>query len=63
MRLIELSEFLADPEARRECWCRKIEGYPQMRDAEASEGHQALARLQQAGRMQTLTTQNLVTLN
>ena len=34
MRPIELSEFLADPAARKEYWRRKIEGYPQMRDAQ-----------------------------
>ena len=60
MRPIELSEFLVDPAARQEYWRRKIEGYPQMRDAEANEGHRALARLYQAGRLQTVITQNIV---
>ena len=60
MRPIELSEFLADPAARKEYWRRKIEGYPQMRDAEANEGHRALARLYQAGRLKTVITQKLV---
>ena len=59
MRPIELSEFLADPSARREYWRRKIEGYPQMRDAEPNEGHLTLARLYQAGRLQTIITQNI----
>ena len=59
MRPIELSEFLADPAARREYWQRKIKGYPQMRDAEPNEGHRALARLYQAGRLQTMITQNI----
>jgi len=59
MRPIELQEFLADPQARREYWRRKIESYPQMRDAEPNAGHKALARLFQAGRLQTIITQNI----
>jgi len=59
MRPIELSEFLADPAARREYWRRKIEGYPQMRGAEPNAGHRALARLYEAGRLQTVITQNI----
>lgn len=59
MRPIELSEFLADPSARREYWRRKIESYPQMRDAQPNEGHRALARLFQAGLLKTIITQNI----
>jgi len=59
MRPIELSEFLADPQARREYWRRKIESFPQMRDAEANEGHRALARLFEAGFLKTIITQNI----
>ena len=54
MRPIELTEFLADPSARREYWRRKIEGYPQMRDAD-----RALARLYEAGYLKTMITQNI----
>ena len=59
MRPIELTEFLADPSARREYWRRKIEGYPQMRDAEPNEGHRALARLYDSGYLKTMITQNI----
>jgi len=59
MRPIELSEFLSDPQARREYWRRKIESYPQMRDAEPNTGHRALARLYESGRLQTVITQNI----
>jgi NAD-dependent deacetylase len=59
MRPIELSEFLQDPAARREYWRRKIESYPQMRDAKPNEGHKALARLYAAGRLKTMITQNI----
>jgi NAD-dependent deacetylase len=59
MRPIELSEFLADAGARREYWRRKVEGYPAMRDAEPNAGHRALARLFDAGYLQTVITQNI----
>jgi len=59
MRPIELQQFLDDPAARREYWRRKIESYPQMRDAEPNEGHKALARLYWAGRLETMITQNI----
>jgi NAD-dependent deacetylase len=59
MRPIELQEFLRDPAARREYWRRKIEGYPQMRDAEPNVGHRALARLFDAGYLKTMITQNI----
>ncbi len=59
MRPIELSEFMQDPAARKEYWRRKIESYPQMRDAQPNEGHRALARLCQAGLLQAVITQNI----
>ena len=59
MRPIELTGFLADPQARREYWRRKLESYPQMRDAEPNEGHRALSRLFEAGFLKTMITQNI----
>ena len=59
MRPIELQEFLRDPAARREYWRRKIESYPQMRDAEPNAGHKALARLFHMGLLKTMITQNV----
>jgi NAD-dependent deacetylase len=59
MRPIELQEFLRDPAARREYWRRKTESYPRMRDAEPNAGHQALARLFEAGYLKTMITQNI----
>jgi NAD-dependent deacetylase len=59
MRPIELQEFLRDPAARREYWRRKIESYPQMRDAEPNAGHKALARLSEVGYLKTMITQNI----
>jgi NAD-dependent deacetylase len=59
MRPIELQEFLKDPAARREYRRRKIESYPQMRDAEPNARHKALARLFEAGLLKTMITQNI----
>ena len=59
MRPIELSEFLADPAARREYWRQKIEGWPQMRDAAPNAGHLALARLHAAGLLEVVITENI----
>ena len=59
MRPIELSEFLADSRARRKYWLRKIDNDPQLRDAEPNDGHHALARLFEAGRLKTVITQNI----
>ena len=59
MRPIELGEFLADTAARRRYWRRKIDSYPQLRDAEPNDGHRALARLYEAGRLKTVITQNI----
>ncbi len=57
MRPIELSEFLADPQARQEYWRRKIDSYPQIRDAEPNAGHRALAQWYETGRLKTVITQ------
>jgi NAD-dependent deacetylase len=59
MRPIELQDFLRDPAARREYWRRKVESYPRMRDAEPNAGHEALARLFDAGYLKTMITQNI----
>jgi NAD-dependent deacetylase len=59
LRPIELTEFLADPAARREYWRRKVEGLPAMRDAAPNAGHLALARLYEAGCLRTVITQNI----
>jgi NAD-dependent deacetylase len=59
MRPIELQEFLRDPTARREYWRRKIESYPQMRNAEPNTGHKALVRLFEADLLKTMITQNI----
>jgi NAD-dependent SIR2 family protein deacetylase len=52
-------KFLADAQARREYWRRKIDGYPRMRDAEPNAGHKALARLFEAGYLKTMIPQNI----
>lgn len=59
MRPIELSEFLQSAGARREYWRRKLESYPRLRDAQPNDGHRGLARLHNAGLLQTIITQNI----
>jgi len=58
-RPIEYRDFLADPEARREYWRRKVEAYPGIRDARPNRGHLALARLHRAGMLRAVITQNI----
>jgi NAD-dependent deacetylase len=58
-RPIEYPEFLRSPEARREYWMRKVQMYPAIRDARPNRGHLALARLFEAGLLQTVITQNI----
>ena len=59
MRPIALAEFLSNPHSRREYRHQKIEGWPQMRDAAPNAGHRALARLQEAGLLEGVVTQNI----
>ena len=56
---IEMSDFLASPESRKEYWQRAIRGYPRMRDAQPNDGHHSLARLHKAGFLDTVITQNI----
>jgi len=58
-RPIEYQDFLNDPESRREYWRRKVEGYPEMRDARPNLGHLSLAWLHRAGRLPVVITQNI----
>jgi NAD-dependent SIR2 family protein deacetylase len=52
-------EFVATPESRRRYWARAHVGWSRMGSAEANEGHLALARLERAGRVSFLITQNV----
>ena len=52
-------EFLASADARRQYWRMKKEGYWEMRRAGPNAGHRALARLEAAGRLVAVITQNI----
>jgi NAD-dependent SIR2 family protein deacetylase len=52
-------EFVATPESQRRYWARAHVGWSRMGDAEPNAGHRALARLEAAGRVSFLITQNV----
>jgi NAD-dependent SIR2 family protein deacetylase len=52
-------DFVATPENRRRYWARAHVGWSRMGAAEPNEGHRALARLEAAGRVPFLITQNV----
>ncbi|MGC5700702.1 NAD-dependent protein deacetylase [Pseudomonas sp. NFXW11] len=56
-------EFLGQPNARRRYWARAMLGWPRIRQARPNAAHQALAQLQDAGRIAGLITQNVDTLH
>jgi NAD-dependent SIR2 family protein deacetylase len=52
-------EFVATPESQRRYWARAHVGWSRMGNAVPNEGHRALARLEAAGRVSFLITQNV----
>ncbi len=56
---VMFQDFLASAESRRLYWLRRKEGYPDIRRAEPNAGHRALARLEAAGRLRAVITQNI----
>ncbi|MDI3339701.1 MAG: Sir2 family NAD-dependent protein deacetylase [Sphaerobacter sp.] len=52
-------DFLRDPEVRVAHWRRRRERYPAMLRVEPNAGHLALVRLQRAGLLSTIITQNI----
>ena len=56
---IQHQDFVRAQSARRRYWARSMRGWPSFRDAAPNAAHHALARLEQAGRVQTLVTQNV----
>jgi len=58
-RPIEYGDFVRSAEARREHWGYKLATVPVMLRAEPNAGHRALARLEQAGRLAAVVTQNI----
>lgn len=52
-------EFVKTPLARQRYWARSLVGWRRIADAEPGKPHQALARLEAAGRVRLLVTQNV----
>lgn len=52
-------QFVGDPALRRRYWARSMLGWPVIAKAAPNAAHRALARLQHAGRVATLVTQNV----
>ncbi|MEO7105649.1 MAG: NAD-dependent protein deacetylase [Rhodoferax sp.] len=51
--------FVADALARKRYWARSMVGWRTIRAAQPTTAHRALVRLEQAGRMEMLVTQNV----
>lgn len=56
---IYYSDFVRNPSVRRRYWARSLNGYRRFRDAQPNAGHHALARMEEAGRLHHLITQNV----
>ncbi|HEV2213411.1 MAG TPA: NAD-dependent protein deacetylase [Gammaproteobacteria bacterium] len=56
---VQIRDFLASEAARRRYWARSLAGWPQFAAAEPNAAHRALARLERAGRVVHLVTQNV----
>src|SRR3954452_19627562 len=54
-----LSDFRENVATRAQYWRERRERYAALRDAIPNAGHEALARLQAAGRLETVITQNI----
>ncbi len=56
---IYFQDFVASDEARIEYWHQKLEAWSAFRDARPNAVHQATARLERAGRIEGVVTQNI----
>jgi NAD-dependent deacetylase len=56
---VYFQEFLASEDARRRYWRMRRENYREMKDAKPNDGHKALARLEAAGKIVAVITQNI----
>jgi NAD-dependent deacetylase len=52
-------DFLKSEDARRQYWKMKKEGYYELKMAKPNDGHRALARLEAAGKIIAVITQNI----
>lgn len=58
-RPVYFSEFMTDHDARVEYWDQKLETWPGMRDATPNPTHHAVARMEEAGKLLMVVTQNI----
>jgi NAD-dependent deacetylase len=58
-RPVYFQDFLRSAEARVEYWDYKLENWPTIRDARPNAVHAAVARLEEAGRLEMVVTQNI----
>ena len=56
---VQYQEFVRSPAARGRYWSRSTIGWPRMRGAQPNDAHRALARMEQAGHVAGLITQNV----
>ncbi len=56
---IRFAQFVAEAAWRRRYWARSYSGWPTLRDATPNPGHAALARMERAGLLTGLITQNV----
>jgi NAD-dependent deacetylase len=56
---VYFQDFLQSEDARRKYWQMKREGYYEMKLAKPNNGHRALARLEAAGKIIAVITQNI----
>lgn len=54
-----ISDFLTNPETRRDYWDSRRTRYPELASKLSNRGHMALAALQHAGRLGEIITQNI----
>ena len=56
---IYYSDFVRNAAVRRRYWARSLNGYRRFRDAQPNAGHNALALMEEAGRLHHTITQNV----
>jgi NAD-dependent deacetylase len=58
-RPVYFEEFLTSEEARIEHWDFKLEGWPAFKNAQPNPAHIAVARMERAGKVEAVVTQNI----
>ena len=58
-RPVPFQDFVLDADARRRYWVYKKEAYQDFADARPNPAHHALARMEKAGRLRAVITQNI----